>query len=206
MTTFLSGLQWRNATKAFDPQKKVSEDDLQKILEAIRYAPTSYGLQPFHVFVISDMSVRQKIAPVAWNQSQITEASHLLVFCSRSDVAPDRIEDYIEEATGGDEKKKEALKGYADMMRGSFQGKSSEQQKIWADRQTYIALGFGLAAAAELRIDSCPMEGFSPPEVDKVLALPEHLHSVAFMTIGYRRSDPDHPKVRFPEEELFTMM
>lgn len=196
--TFLDHLQWRHATKEFDPTRKVSSSDLQKILDAIRLTPTSFGLQPYHVIVIEDQKLKEKIRPHAWDQPQITTCSHLLVFCARTDSLS-RIDQYVEVASEGDEKKKWLLEGYKKMMLGS-----SEKMDIsWAQRQTYIAQGFALAACAELEIDSCPIEGFDPIQIDKILNIPDHMKSVVMIPIGYRIEDPKREKVRFPEEDLF---
>ena len=201
--TFLSNLDWRFATKKFDVSKKVSDADISKILEAIQKAPTSFGLQPFHVYMIKNPAVREKMLPLSYNQGQIIEASHLLVFCARTDASA-RIDSMIEKLSGGSEEAKTGLKGYSDMMHGSVNSKSDEQLSAWTARQAYVALGFGLAACAELGIDSCPMEGFDGNGIDTLLELPSHLKSLAYLAIGYRAEDPTHPKFRFDQEDLFT--
>lgn len=201
--TFLSQLNWRFATKAFDPAKKVSDGDLAKILEAIRLAPTSYGLQPFHVEVIADTELRSALLPVSYRQSQVMDSSFLLVFCARNDIAS-RIDAYVELASKGDADAKAKLEPMKQMMNGDLSTRTPEKVMEWAGRQTYLALGFGLAAAAELGIDACPMEGFNSTEVNKVLGLPAHMHAFAYMALGYRKDDPAaSTKVRFPETELF---
>lgn len=201
--TFLSQLNWRFATKAFDPEKKVSEEDLAKILDAIRLAPTSAGLQPFHVFVITDQHVRKEMQQFSKGQSQVVDASHLLLFCVRSDVH-ERINAYIDAVSKGtplDDEKRALMEERMKKMMGT---RSSRDLAEWAARQTYLAMGFGLAACAELSVDSCPMEGFDAPEIDKLLELPSYMHSVAYVTIGYRKDDPTKEKVRFSENDLFT--
>ena len=201
---FLENLVWRNATKDFDPEKKIAKDDLQSILNSIRMAPTSFGLEPFHVCLIKNPGIRVKIRTISWDQPQITDASELLVFCSRSDVAEHRIDEWMNTMSGGNKQIREKMEGYENIMKGFFSGMSKESQKVWADRQTYIALGFALAASAEMRIDSCPIEGFDPKKVNEILDLPETLHSVVLLPLGYRRSDPKSPKVRFPNSDLFS--
>lgn len=201
--TFLGHLQWRNAEKNFDPEKKVSEENLQKILNATRMAPTSFGLQPIHVYVVSDPAVKEKLREAGYNQAQFTDCSHVLVFADRSDMSQ-RITDYIELASGGDENVKEKMRGYEDMMRGSLESRSEEGKKSWANRQVYLALGFALAACAELEIDSCPMEGLDAAKFDEILKTPEHINVVVAMAIGYRKQEPERAKVRFPESDLFT--
>jgi nitroreductase len=203
MKTFLSQLDWRFATKSFDADKKVSKEDLDKILEAIRKAPTSFGLQTFHVEVISNKELREKMKEVSFGQPQVTDASHILVFCGRNDVS-ERITNMIDQMSGGDENIKASLSGYEGMMRGSIEGKSDEQLMNWASRQAYLALGFGLAACAELEIDSCPMEGFDPKAVHELLGSPKNTFPFAYMAVGYRKEGPAHPKFRFSQEDLFT--
>lgn len=200
--TFLSQLNWRFATKAFDPEKKVSEEELQKILDAIRLAPTSFGLQPFNVEVISNPELRKALLPASYGQAQVTDASYILVFSARNDL-DERIDAYVELASGGDAEAMEKLEPLKQMMKGALTSGTPLVRTAWAARQAYLALGFGLAAAAELGIDSCPMEGFNAIEVDKVLGLPEHMHSLAYLTLGYRKEEPTRSKVRFPEGDLF---
>ncbi len=200
---FLNQLEWRNAEKHFDPSKPLEADKLQQLLHAIQMAPSSFGIQPYHVFVVSDPSIKEQLRAAAYNQAQFTDASHILVFASRTD-AMHRVDEYFQLATGGDAAIREKMKGYEDMMRGFVGNMPDSAQKSWADRQTYIALGFALAAAAELGISSCPMEGFDPNQFDQILKLPAHMKSVVTMSIGYADGTPGNPKVRFPEGDLFT--
>ncbi len=202
--SFLNNLYWRFATKEFDTKKPVKKQDLKKILEAIRLAPTSRGLQPFHVFVISDLSLRKKIKEHSADQDQVDTCSHLLVFCTRTDSK--RADDYINYVSGGDIAKKEKLTTFHQSLKSAFLKRSPEQLLAWAQRQTYIAFGFGLAACAELKIDSCPMEGFENNAIDKILKLPPHLKSLGYLAIGYRAKEPTREKFRFPEDDLFTFI
>ncbi len=202
--TFLSQLTWRNATKDFDPDKNVSAEDLAKIKDSIRMAPTSFGLQPYHVVVVTDADTRKQIREHAWGQAQITDSSHLLVFCTRLDISEKRIDQLIAMMSGGNPAAKEALAAYEGMMRNMLGTRSEAEIKAWGDRQTYIALGFAMAACAELQVDSCPIEGFVPEEVDKILKLPPHLRSVVMLPIGYRQGEPTRVKVRFGEDDLFS--
>lgn len=202
--TFLSSLEWRQAEKHFDPAKKVSQEDLNKILHAIKLAPSSFGLQPYHVYVVSNADVKMQLKEKGYNQAQFADASHVLVFCSRGDLG-NRINAYFEMMSGGDAEKRKGMEGYENMMKGFAEGHNAESEQSWAARQAYLALGFGLAACAELQIDACPMEGFSPQDFDAILKLPAGLHSLASMAIGYRVAGEDSsPKVRFPDEDLFT--
>lgn len=203
MQSFISQLDWRFATKSFDSEKKVSAADEATILEAIRKAPTSFGIQQLHVVNVQNPALRETIKSHAWNQPQITEASHLLVFCARNDIDT-RIDTMIDMMSGGDATAKESLAGYQQMMKGAIAGKTPEQIMNWSSRQAYLALGFGLAACAELSIDSCPMEGFDPALVHADLNLPAHLFPYAILAIGYRKEDPTHPKFRFPLDEIVS--
>jgi len=199
--TFLSQLDWRHATKAFDPEKQVSEADLQKIKNAIRLAPTSYGLQPFKIQIITDQETKNKIQEVAWNQPQVGNCSHLLVFCADPRVE-DHIENYLELASGGTAEGREKLAGYEGMLHSFAENTDEAARWTWAKNQVYLVHGFALAACAELGIDSCPMEGFDPQAVNQILTLPPHLQSTLLLPIGYRSSEP-RDKVRKSEEELF---
>lgn len=202
--SFISQLNWRYATKIFDNTKKVSPENLATIFEAIKLAPTSFGLQTFHVVNVIDSAKREELKGHAWSQPQITDASHLLVFCARNDIKQ-RIEDYFELATGGDENVKTVLASYKGMMTGFESGLPEEHKVPWATRQAYIAMSFAMAAAAELEIDSCPMEGFDAAGFKTSLDLPENITPVVCLPIGYRSSiDTIRPKVRFDLSDLVS--
>jgi len=203
--SFTSQLSWRHATKKFHPEKPVTEESLNAVLEAIRMAPTSYGLQPFHVSVISNSEIKEKLKAAAWNQEQLL-APYVLLFSARSDVTT-RIQEYLEMMSGGNKEAREKLKSFEDMLNGSVSAKSPEEAAAWASKQAYIALGFGLAACAELSIDSCPMEGFDADAYKKILSLPENLHPAVLLCIGYRSDEEKpRPKVRFKADQLFDMI
>lgn len=201
--SFLDNLAWRFATKEFDIDKPVSKNNLEKILESIRMAPTSYGLQALHVYVVEDLKTRQTMKAHSFNQAQVDTASYLLVFCARTD-ANARVDKMIDLMSGGDEAGKEKLKAMEDMMKGSMAKKSAQDMLCWSARQAYIAMGFAMAACAELKVDSCPMEGFVNEEIDKVLELPPHIKSISYLAIGNRKEEPKRPKFRFPNDDLFT--
>ena len=203
--TFLSQLNWRFATKDFDTDKKIDQDKLDQILEAIRMAPTSFGLQTLHTYVISDQKIQDMIKDNSYSQSQVSDASHLLVFCYRTDVMT-RVDQYVELSSQGNPAVKEKLKPMEEMMKGAFSSKSDEEIATWSARQVYIALGFAMAACAELGIDSCPMEGFDHNATDEILELPENMKSVVILPMGYRKEEPKRAKVRFSKEDLFTFV
>ena len=203
----ISKLNTRYATKVFDPSKKVSEADMAKLLEAIRLSASSYGLQPYKILVVEDPKIRAELREAAWNQPQITDASVLLVFAAKFETNADSIDEFVDLVAKTRNMPKDALSGYSDMMKGSLQGMNQEQIETWVSKQAYIALGFGLVAAAVLGIDACPMEGFSAPDFDKILDINKlGLKSKVIMAVGYR-SDEDHyahlAKVRQKKEDLF---
>ncbi len=201
--SFLANLNWRFATKKFDKNKKVSQQDLDKILEAVRVVPTSFGLQPFHVFVITDKELKAKIREHSFDQPQVTDCSHLLVFCARIDI-DSLVDKYIAAARSAGSYSEDKLAKRKDYLSSQFQSKSETDKWRWAQDQVFIALGFALAACAELKVDSCPMGGFDSGAVDKVLGLPEFMQSAVFLAIGYRSAGPSGPKVRFAADDLFS--
>lgn len=201
--SFLSQLEWRHATKSFDESRPISSEQLDKVLEATRMAPTSFGLQPFRVYVISDTATKQKLCEAGWNQKQFLTATYILAFTNEAHVEK-RIQDLLNLMSQGNAQARAKLAGYESMMQGFLSKRSPQELKAWADKQAYIALGFAMAACAELEIDSCPMEGFSGPEVDAILKVPPGEHVSVMLTLGYR--DPQQalrPKFRFPETALF---
>lgn len=196
----VKNLNWRYATKNFDIIKKVSVKDLNSIKEAVRLSASSYGLQAYKVLIIQDEAIRKQLRAVAWDQPQITDSSHLFVFCNYNTVSEDMIDDYMKlvaEIKGIDVS---LLDGFKGMLMGSISSKSVEDVKAWTSKQTYIALANLLVAAAELKIDACPMEGFDADKFNEILGLKEKgLSASVIGAIGYR-SDEDQsqfsPKVR----------
>lgn len=200
--SFLSQLNWRYATKKFDG-REVPEAEVSKILEAIRMAPTSFGLQPFHVTIVKNAELKEKLKGAAYGQEQLTTGSHVLVFSVRSDI-DSVLEEYFTLASGGNAEVRTAMKGYEDMAKGSVASHPGADLKAWTAKQAYIALGFGLAAAAELEIDAAPMEGFDTSQAKEILGLKESLDPVVLLVLGFRdASDQIRPKTRFPASELF---
>jgi nitroreductase / dihydropteridine reductase len=201
-------LKWRYATKAMNGNK-VSQGKIDNILEAISLAPTSSGLQPFEVYVITNQEVKEKIKPIAWNQPVITDCSHLLVFAAWDTYTADRINkmfDLVNEVRGFEN---EGWENYRQMLLGSYPQKDPEENFNHAAKQAYIALSQGIAAAAFEEVDSTPIEGFQPEELDKILGLKEkRLRSCVILTLGYRNIENDWlvklPKVRKSREDLVT--
>lgn len=207
MSTIISGLKWRYATKKFDATKTVSDADIHTLKEAVNLAATSYGLQPFRVAVITDPAVKEKLREAAHGQPQLTTASHVFVFAAKTDVSAAYVDDFIKHLAETRGIPLDAVKGYGDYIKGSIEGKSAEFYTTWNTRQAYIALGTLLATAGELQIDACPMEGFDNAKFDEILGLKEKgLTSVVLAPVGYRSAEDktQHAaKVRLPLEELF---
>ena len=205
--SFHDHLNWRYATKRMNGNK-IETKKLQSILEAIRLAPTSMGLQPFSVVVVDDLKTRQAMAPVCYNQPQITESSAVLVFSIWNNITEKEVSTYIENIATTRGVTGESLQGFKDNLMGLVNGKTQEELQVWAARQAYIALGIGLAACAIEEVDSTPMEGFNPAALDEVLHLDEKgLKSVVMLSIGYRDAEKDHlngkAKVRRTSKDFF---
>ena len=202
----LDDLRWRYATKRFDEDRKVSDEDLHKLEEAVNMAATSFGLQPFRLLVISDPEVKEQLRTASYNQPQLTECSHVFVFCSMTTMPPEQIDRYVDRIAEVRDVPREQLNDYANYMKGSVAGKSVESIKAWNQRQAYLGLGTLLAAAAQLRIDSCPMEGIDAGEYDRILGLTDKgLTATVIAPVGYRSEDDatqHYAKVRVPLEEM----
>lgn len=184
-------LNWRYATKKMDPSKAVPQDKVDAIVEAIRMAPTSSGTQPFEVFVVTNPDILGEIRKVAWDQAQITDGSHLLVFAAWDNYTAERIDNVVDlnVAARGD---LPMLHDYYDNLKSSYLPRDAEVNYAHAARQAYIALGIALVAAAEQEVDSTPMEGFDPDAVDAILGLKGRgLRSVVLMPLGYRDESGD---------------
>lgn len=190
--SLIEDLKWRHATKAYDPSKKVSEEDLEKILEAARLAPTSSGLQQFRIIVVEDPETRAKLLPGALNPACMTDCSHVLVFAAWDEYTHERIDAIYDKTTEERGLPQGRFKSYTDMLKNVYGGLESEKHFQHAARQTYLALAMALAQAAELRIDSTPAEGFDNAIVDEVLGLKElGLRSVSLMYLGYSDAEKD---------------
>ena len=210
MHHLLEKLNWRYATKKFDPNKKVSDADLEVIQEAVRLAATSYGLQPFRVLLVTDPELREKLKPAAYGQTQITDASHLVVFCTKTDMSPAYVDDYMARIAATRNLPVSALEGFSSTIKGQVGNMDADTITAWNKRQAYIALGHLLVAAAELHIDSCPMEGFDAAQFDEILGLrTQGLTATVLAPIGYRSEEDataKAAKVRLPLEKLFTTL
>lgn len=198
-------LNWRYATKQYDATKKLTQEQVAQLQEAIRLAPTSYGLQPFKVLVIENPEVRTKLREQSWGQPQITDASHLFVFVAQNTMEPEHIDKYVSFTAETRGMNVEDLKGYGDFMKGAVGNMTAEQQAIWNAKQAYIALGILMAQAAEMGVDSTPMEGFSKEGYNEILGLTDY-QTVVVAALGFRSADDQlqhAAKVRKPITELF---
>jgi nitroreductase/dihydropteridine reductase len=198
----INALQWRYATKKFDATKKISAQDVDELLEVLRLSPSSFGLQPWKFVVVKNPALRQQLKGAAWNQAQITDASHLIVLCARTDLNPAFVRTYIEHTAEARKASVESLKGFEDMMLGSINTRSKDAVVDWNKHQVYLALGMLLEVAALKGIDACPMEGFDPAQFDKILGLKDCTSAVV-CALGYRAADDvQHAKVRFPKKDV----
>lgn len=207
MPNFIENQKWRYATKKFDASKKVSASDLETLKEAIQLSTSSYGLQLYKVFIIENPEVRSQLQPASWGQSQIIEASHLFVFANIVDVQENHIDAYVQNFANTRGLTVEDLKGYSDFMKSKIVPLPVEQKAVWTSKQTYLALGNLLNAAAELKIDVTPMEGFEPEKYNEILGLNAlGLNASLVAAVGYRHEEDatqHYVKVRKPKQELF---
>ncbi|ADW68124.1 NAD(P)H-dependent oxidoreductase [Granulicella tundricola] len=209
MTTVTERLAWRYATKKFDATKSVPTEKLERIIEAIRLAPTSSGLQPFQLFVITNPDIRAKIRAVSWNQAQVTDSSHLLVFAAWDNITPERVHMMFDLTNDIRGFKNEGWESYRQQLLGIVAARGTEANYQAAARQAYIALGAALIAAAFEEVDATPMEGFDPAAVDEILNLKsKNLRSVVMLPLGYRAAEGDWlanlKKVRRSRENFVT--
>ena len=207
MSNLINALNWRYATKKFDTSKTVSDADLSTLKQAVNLTATSFGLQPFRVLIVSDQETKDKLRAAAYDQGQVSDASHIFVFAAKLDVTPEYVDDFIKLTAETRDIPLESVQGYGEYIKGSIAGKDETFILNWNKRQAYIALGSLLAAAGELRVDSCPMEGFDPTKFDEILGLKEKgLTATVIAPVGYRHAE-DHAaqyaKVRLPLADMF---
>ncbi|NTJ44924.1 NAD(P)H-dependent oxidoreductase [Agrobacterium larrymoorei] len=202
-------LNWRYATKKMDPAKTVSQDKVDRIVEAARLAPTSSGLQPFEIIVVTNPEIRARIQEISWNQAQVTEGSHLLVFAAWDNYTPERINHMFDLTNDERGFKNEGWEKYRQFLLDSYPGRDPQVNFEHAARQAYIAFGMAVAQAAFEGVDSTPMEGFDPAKLDEILGLREKgLRSVTILPLGYRQEEGDWlaklKKVRRPLDQFVS--
>ncbi|MXO05194.1 MULTISPECIES: NAD(P)H-dependent oxidoreductase [Flavobacterium] len=207
MSNFLENQNWRYATKQFDASKKISDADLNTLKEAVRLSASSYGLQPYKVVIVENPELREKLKGAAWGQTQITDASHLFIFANDLNLDAGSVDKYISNISEVRGVPTEALGGFSDMMKNVIANLSEDAKHIWTAKQTYLALGNLLNAAAELKIDATPMEGFNAAQFNEILGFDKlGLNASVIATVGYRHDDDKsqhQKKVRKSHEELF---
>jgi nitroreductase len=203
----ISNLNWRYATKQFDPSRKINPQDWEAIEESIVLTPTSFGLQPIAAVVVGDKATREKLVESSWGQRQVADASHLIVFAIKTNITEGDINAFIKLISEKRGIPESALEGYRGMMIGSVvKGMDAAARRIWAAKQVYIALGQLMASAALLNIDVCPIEGFMPTAYDSILDLANKgLASVVVAAVGYRAETDNYAKlikVRLPKSQV----
>ena len=202
-------MQWRYATKKYDATKKVSQADVDKIVEAIRLTPTSSGLQQFRLLVITNQEVKNQIVPIAFGQQIVADCSHLLVFAAWDRYTEERIVSMYDYITVERDQPADRFNAYTERLKAKYLPQEAEENFIHTARQAYIGLGLAMAQAAELKVDCTPMEGFDNDKLDELLGLPaKGLKSVLLLPLGYRDEAGDWllkmKKVRKPTDEFLT--
>lgn len=210
MSTYIDDLNWRYATKKFDNTKDISAEDLDTLIEAIQLTASSYGLQPYEVIVVKEASLREELKAASWNQTQITDASEIIVLANKTHISSSYVDSYLQDIAQTRDLNIEDLQGLKGMLESTILKLKPEDQSIWAAKQAYIALGNLLSAAAHLKIDACPMEGFDAAKYDELLKLKEKgLTTAVIATVGYRSEDDQMQfaaKVRKSKKDLINVI
>ncbi len=206
----IESLDWRYATKAYDTTRKIDSESLQILKDAVRLAPSSYGLQPYRVLVVSNEEIKSKLREKGYNQPQITDSSHLFIFAAKKSITSQDVSDYMRNISSTRGVSMDSVNGFGDYINGSISQLTTENFTVWNSKQTYIALGILVQTAAQLKIDATPMEGFDAAGFDEVLGLSElGLTTAVICATGYRSSEDNtqhYAKVRKPESELFQLV
>ncbi|WP_300027652.1 nitroreductase family protein [uncultured Maribacter sp.] len=208
MKTILDNLNWRYATKKFDSTKKLSNENLNTLLEAARLTASSYGLQPYHIYVIENEEIRTRLRKVSYDQPQITDASHLIVLANKPTFNDTLIDDYIENIMVVRGLSKDDLKEFSQTMKSTLLDLPDAQKSAWTSNQAYIVLGNLMTVAANMQIDACPMEGFDNEQYNEILGLSDKgLNAAVVLAVGYRSKEDEtqnHRKVRYSKEQIIT--
>jgi len=205
--SLIQPLSWRYATKKFDDAQKLTTEQLQELLKATQLSPSSYGLQHYKILIVEDKAIREQLREAAYGQSQLTDASQVIVFAAETGINEEYIKDYINQIAQERGVSREDLKSFEDSMLGIISHQTGDQIIAWSHKQAYLALGVLLTAAAEMGIDACPMEGFNAVKFDEILGLKEKgLTTSVIAPIGFRSEQDDYAKfakVRKPDGNLF---
>ena len=203
----IEALEWRYACKKFDTDKRISDTDLDTILDSIQLTPSSYGLQPIKVLLIETKELREQIKPIAWNQAQVVDASHLLVFCHYTALSESYVDQHVSLMANTRNLPIEKLQGFGTHVKSSIATMDADHVNQWTGKQTYIALGQVLLSCALLKIDATPMEGFDRRALDNLLDLSKDGLSASLLCpIGYRHAEDPYitlKKVRKTKDALF---
>ena len=208
MNSILEKLNWRYATKKFDSSKKVSKENLETLLDAANLTASSYGLQPYEIYVIEDADTRTKLRAASYDQSQITDASYVIVLANKPTFDGTMIDDYINNIMKIRGLSKEDLEGFSQTMKSTLLDLPDAYKNTWTSNQAYIVLGNLMTIAAEMEIDTCPMEGFDKAQYNEILGLTDKgLNAAVVLAVGYRSTEDDtqnYPKVRYSKEQIIT--
>jgi nitroreductase len=209
--TIRNALAWRYATKSFDSRRKIPPEEWSLLEDALVLAPSSYGLQPWQFLVVENVELRVKLRAVSWNQSQVTDASHLLVFTTLKDISAEYVKEFIQRNMEVRDVAHDALAGYENMMlKNIVEGMDKNYIRTWNHRQAYIAMGFLLETAALLNVDTVAMEGLDPRAYDRILGLEGGAYeTVAAVALGYRTTEDKYQfakKVRFSKERMIKVL
>lgn len=204
----LEALNFRYATKAFDPERKIPSETWSALEASLALAPSSFGLQPWKFLIVDSPDVREKLKGASWNQPQVTDASHLVVLTARTDLSQEDIDSWISRLSEVQGTPLESLAGLSGMISSFAGGMDTAGKQTWNTRQVYIALGQLMTAASFIGIDTCPLEGISPADYDEILGLKDSGYATAVAcALGYRAADDKYAaakKARFPAERIIA--
>lgn len=210
MHAIIEDLNWRYAVKKYDTEKKLTANHVEILKESVRLAPSSVGLQAYKVLDVVNPEIREKLRLASYNQSQITDASHLFVFCYMEQIDSSYVDFMVQNMAETRNVSIDSLNGYHKSLLNTIQNQEQEKRNIWASKQTYIALGHLLHTAAQLRVDATPIEGFIANEYDEILGLKSKgLKAAIVCSLGFRHSEDKHQhlkKVRKPLDDLFLIV
>jgi nitroreductase len=208
----IKALEWRYAVKLFDPERKIPQESVDRLVEAVRLTPTSWGLQPFRLLVVEDAAIRSSLDGACYGQVQTGTSSHVFVFACRQDitVGGEFVENFFAETIKQQNMSPENAEKFRGIITGFLKSLSPEAQAVWEEKQAYIGLGNLMTVAAVEEIDACPMEGFVPKAVDEILGLSEkNLRPVLLCPVGYRHADDyyqNYKKIRVPTQDFVTVI
>ncbi|OAV44119.1 NAD(P)H-dependent oxidoreductase [Lewinella sp. 4G2] len=207
MPTIIEALQYRYATKKFDANRAATDAQISELKQAVQLSASSFGLQPYRILVVSNPAIKKDLRAAAYDQSQVSDAGHIFIFAAKTSMSAEYIDDFIKMTATQRDIPVDVIEGYGEYIKGSVLSKDEEFIVAWNKRQAYIALGTLLAAAGELKIDTCPMEGFEPAKFDEILGLKEKgLTACVIAPVGFRSEEDNsqhYAKVRYPLGELF---